>query len=149
MTTGACGSKKERRKNKISPTTSTFHQNYCVLWHLPSFDTISFWNGKKRLWVMFLKVRKPPLKICLSKHISTSLGNGPVPRNLVDSFMFLVPYQGRMCEKSQRENAASATLKLNRGKSPVGLTRIGRKVTGKKSKKERKKKVKTSRDDSG
>ena len=98
---------------------------------------------------MFLKVRKPPLKICLSKHISTPLGNGPVPRNLVDSFMFLVPYQGRMCEKSQNENAASATLKLNRGKSRVGLTRIGRKVTGNKSIKERKKKVKRSRDDSG
>ena len=92
---------------------------------------------------MFLKVRKPPLKICFSKHISTSLGNGPVPRNLVDSFMFLVPYQGRMCEKSQNENAASTTLKLNRGKSRVGLTRIGRKVTVKKSKKERKKKVKS------
>ena len=55
-----------------------------------------------------------------------------------------------MCEKSQRENAASATLKLNRGKSRVvGLTRIGRKVTRKKSKKERKKKVKRSRVDSG
>ena len=98
---------------------------------------------------MFLKVRKPPLKICLSNYISTSLSNGPVPRNLVDSFMFLVPYQGRMCEKSQNENAASATLKLNRGKSLVGLTRIGRKVTGKKSQKERKMKVERSRDDSG
>ena len=41
------------------------------------------------------------------------------------------------------------TLKLNRGKSRVELTRIGRKVTGKKSKKERKKKVERSRDDSG
>ena len=98
---------------------------------------------------MFLKVRKPPLKICLSKHISTSLGNGPVPRNLVDSFMFLVTFQGRMCEKSQNENAASPTLKLNRGKLRVGLTRIGRKVIRKKSKKERKKKVERSRDDSG
>ena len=100
---------------------------------------------------MVLKVRKPPLKVCLRKHICTSLGNGPVPRNLVDSFMFFVAYQCRMCEKSQNENAASATLKLNRGKSRsrVGLTRIGRKVTGKKSKKERIKKVKRSRDDSG
>ena len=142
-------SKKERRKNKISPTTSSFLQNYCVLWHIPSFHTRSFWNGKKRLWVMFLKVRKPPLKICLSKHIGTSLGNGPVPRNLMDSFMFLVPYPGRMCEKRQNENAASTTLKLNRGKSRVGLTRIGRKVTRTKSKKERKKKVERSRDDSG
>ena len=97
---------------------------------------------------MFLKVRKPRLKFCLSKHICPSLGNGPVPRNLVDSFMFLVAYQGRMCEKSQNENAASTTLKLNRGKSRVELTRIGRKVTGKKSKKERKK-VEKSRDDSG
>ena len=88
---------------------------------------------------MFLKVRKPPLKFCLSKHICTSLGNGPVPRNLVDSFMSLVAYQCRMCEKSQNENAASATLKLNRGKSRVELTRIGRKVTRKKSKKETKK----------
>ena len=98
---------------------------------------------------MFLKVRKPPLKFCLTKHICPSLGNGPVPRNLVDSFMFLVAYQCRMCEKSQNENAASTTLKLNRGKSRVELTRIGRKVTGKKSKKERKKKVERSRDDSG
>ena len=98
---------------------------------------------------MFLKVRKPPSKICLSKHISTSLGNGPFATNLVDSFMFLVPYQGRMCEKSQNENAASATLKLNRGKSRVGLARIGRKVTRTKSKKERKKKVERSRDESG
>ena len=89
---------------------------------------------------MFLKVRKPPTKICLRKHICPSLGNGPVPRNLVESLMFLVPYQGRMCEKSQNENAASATVKFNRGKSRVGLTRIGRKVTGKKSKKERKRK---------
>ena len=89
---------------------------------------------------MFLKVRKPPLKIWLSKHICPSLGNGPVPRNLVDSFMFLVAYQCRMCEKSQNENATSATLKLNRGKSRVELTRIGRKVTGKKSKKKEKRK---------
>ena len=88
---------------------------------------------------MFLKVRKPRLKICLSKHICPSLGNGPVPRNLVDSFMFLVAHQCRMCERSQNENAASTTLKLNRGKSRVVLTRIGRKVTRKKSKKERKK----------
>ena len=120
MTTGACGSKKERRKNKISPTTSTFRQNHCVLWHDLSFDTISFWNKKNRLWLIFLKVRKPPLKICLSKHICTSLRNGPVPRNLVDSLMFLVAYQCRMCEKSQNENAASTTLKLNRGKSGGG-----------------------------
>ena len=98
---------------------------------------------------MFLKVRKPPSKICLSKHICPSLGNGPVPRNLVDSLMFLVPYQGRMCEKSQNENAASATVMFNRGKSRVGLTRIGRKVTRKKYKEERKKKVERSRDDSG
>ena len=98
---------------------------------------------------MFLKVRKPPSKICLSKHIFTSLGNGPVPRNLVDSFMFLVTYQCRMCEKGQNENAASTTLKLNRGKSLVELTKIGRKVTGKKSKNERRKKVEMSRDDSG
>ena len=61
---------------------------------------------------MFLKVRKPRLKICLSKHICPSLGNGPFPRNLVDSFMFLVAYQCRMCEKSQIENAASTTLTL-------------------------------------
>ena len=148
MTTGACGSKKERRKSKISPTTSTFHQNRCVLWHNSSLDTMNFWNEKKRLWVKFLKVTKPRLKICLSKHICPSLRNGPVPRNLVDSFMFLVPYQGRMSQKSQNENAASATLKLHRGKSRVGLTRIGRKVTGKQSKKERKK-VERSRDDSG
>ena len=66
---------------------------------------------------MFLKVRKPPSKICLSRHICPSLGKGPVPRNLVDSFMFLVPYQCRKCEKGQNENAASATVKLNRGKS--------------------------------
>ena len=52
--------------------------------------------------------------------------------------MFLVAYRCRMCEISQNENAASTTLKLNRGKSRVELTRIGRKVTGKKSKKERK-----------
>ena len=32
-----------------------------------------------------------------------------------------------MCEKSQNENAASTTLKLNRGKSRVELTRVGRK----------------------
>ena len=54
-----------------------------------------------------------------------------------------------MCENSQNENAASTTLKLNRGESRVGLTRIGRKVTGKKSKMERKKKVERSRNDSG
>ena len=54
-----------------------------------------------------------------------------------------------MCEKSQNGNAASTMLKLKRGKSLVDLTRIGRKVTGKKSKKERKKKVERSRDDSG
>ena len=98
---------------------------------------------------MFLKVRKPRLKIFLSKHICPSLGNGPVPRNLVDSFMTLVAHQCRMCEKSKDENAASATLKLIRGKSRIDLTRIGRKVTGKKSKKEGKKKVEKSRDDSG
>ena len=98
---------------------------------------------------MFLKVRKPPLKICLRKRICPSLVNGPVRRNLVDSFMFLVAHQCRMCEKSQNENAASATVKFNRGKSRVVLTRVGRKVTGKKSKKERKKKVERSRDDSG
>ena len=92
--------------------------------------------------MMFLKVRKPLLKICFSKRICPSLVNGPVPRNLVDSFMFLVPYQCRMCEKGQNENAASATRKLKRGKSRVDLsfTRIARKVTGKKSKKERKRK---------
>ena len=33
--------------------------------------------------------------------------------------MFLVAYQCRMCEISQNENAASTTLKLNRGKSRV------------------------------
>ena len=54
-----------------------------------------------------------------------------------------------MCEKSQNENAASATVKFNRGKSRVGLTRVGRKVTVNKSKNERKKKVERSRDDSG
>ena len=90
--------------------------------------------------MMFLKVRKPPLKICLSKRICPSLVNGPVPRNLVDSFMFLVPYQCRMCEKGQNENAASATRKLKRRKSRVDFTRIGRKVTGKKSKKKEKRK---------
>ena len=63
--------------------------------------------------------------------------------------MFLVPYQGRLCEKSKNENAASATLKVNRGKARVGLTKIGRKVTPKKSKKERKRKVERLRDDSG
>ena len=94
-------------------------------------------------------IRKPPLKSCLSKRICPSLVNGPVPRNLVDSFMFLVAYQCRMCENGQYENAASATRKLKRGKSRVDLTRIGRKVTGEKSKKERKKKVERSRDDSG
>ena len=99
--------------------------------------------------MMFLKVRKPPTKICLSKLICPSLGKGPVPRNLVESLMFLVAYQCRMCEKSQNENAASATVKFNRGKSRVGLTRIWRKVTGKQSKNERKKKVEESRDDSG
>ena len=41
--------------------------------------------------------------------------------------MFLVAHQCRMCEKSQNENAASTTLKLNRGKSRVELTRVGRK----------------------
>ena len=90
--------------------------------------------------MIFLKVRKPPLKFCLTKHICPSLGNGPVSRNLVDSFMFLVAYQCRMCEKSQNENAASTTLKLNRGKSRVELTRIGRKVTGKNLKKKEKRK---------
>ena len=98
---------------------------------------------------MFFKVRKPPLKNCLSKHFCPSFGNGPVPRNLVDSLMFLVAYQCRMCEKSQNENAASATVKFNRGKSRVGLTRVWRKVTVNKSKNERKKKVESSRDDSG
>ena len=63
--------------------------------------------------------------------------------------MFLVAHQCRMCEKSQIENAASATVKFNGGKSRVGLTRVRRKVTGKKSKNERKKKVERSRDDSG
>ena len=63
--------------------------------------------------------------------------------------MFLVAYQGRMCGKSQNGNAASTTLKLNRGRSRVDLTRNERKVSGKKSKKERKKKVERSRDDSG
>ena len=99
--------------------------------------------------MMFLKVRKPPLKICLSKRNCPSLVNGPVRRNLVDSFMFLVAHQCRKCEKGQNENAASATVKFNRGKSRVGLTRAGRKVTVNKSKKERKKKVERSRDDSG
>ena len=99
--------------------------------------------------MMFLKVRKPPLNICLSKRICPSLVNGPVPRNLVDSLMFLVAHQCRMCEKSQNENAASATVKFNRGKSRVGLTRGRRKVTVNKSKNERKKKVERSRDDSG
>ena len=54
-----------------------------------------------------------------------------------------------MCEKSQNENAASATVKFNGGKSRVGLTRVWRKVTVNKSKNERKKKVERSRDDSG
>ena len=71
------------------------------------------------------KGKKTPFKILLKQTHCTFLGNGPVPRNLVDSFLCLVAYQGRMCEKSQNENAASTTLKLNRGKSRVELTRIG------------------------
>ena len=63
--------------------------------------------------------------------------------------MFFVAHQCRMCEKSQNENAASATVKFNRGKSRVRLTRVWRKVVVNKSKNERKKKVERSRDDSG
>ena len=63
--------------------------------------------------------------------------------------MFLVALQCRMCKKSQNENAASATVKFNRGKSRVGLTRVWPKVIVNKSKNERKKKVERSRDDSG
>ena len=148
MRTGDCGLKKNEKKQDLSndqhiPPKLLRSLAQSFIWYNKLLD------GKKRLWVMFLKVRKARLKFCLSEHICTSLGNGPVPRNLVDSLMFLVAYQCRMCEKSQNGNAASTTLKLNRGKSRVELTRIGRKVTGKKSKEETKKRVERSRDDSG